>query len=98
MTAAVLKGKDYWTGPRRLLASKSPGRRPGRLPGGHIADLGDLRKAIILCQFCLPKFNSTAAGYVTKSNLPFVRGNCDGCGNPTERGHLLVHHTLANLR
>ena len=97
MTAAVLKGKDFWTGPRRLFASMSPGRRPGRLPGGHIADLGDLKKAITLCAGCLPKFNSAAAGYVAKNNLPFVRGRCDGCSNYGDRGHLLVHHSLANL-
>ncbi len=93
----LLKGKDFWTGPRRLSASASPGRRPGRLPGGHIGDRADLRKAITLCDDCLPKFSSAKAGYVTKRNLPFVRGRCDGCNHYTERGHLLVHHTLANL-
>ena len=93
----LLKGRDFWTGIRRLFAGASPGRRPGRLPGGHIADRADLRKAITLCRYCLPKFSSAKAEYVTKSNLPFVRGRCDGCNHYTERGHLLVHHTLANL-
>jgi hypothetical protein len=67
------------------------------LPGGHVLDRADLRKALILCRDCLPKFNALAAGYVTKRNLPFVRGRCDGCQQYTGRGHLLVHHTLADL-
>lgn len=95
--AAVLKGRDYWTPQRRLMAGASPGRRPGRLAGGHVLDLSDLKKAIMLCPSCLPKFNQRAAGYVTKTNLPFARGECDGCDSFCERAHLLVHHTLAKI-
>ena len=94
---SVLKGKDFWTGPRRLAAAEYPGRRPGRLPGGHVADLADLKKAIILCSSCVPKFSSEKVGYVSKKHLPFVMGNCDGCNGFGTRQHFLVHHTLANL-
>lgn len=93
---AVVHSKQWWTPRRLLMESVSPGRRPGRLPGGHITDRADLKKAIALCVDCLPKFNATGAGYVTKANLPFVSGRCDGCNQYTPRGHLLVHHTLAN--
>jgi len=96
MTAAVHKGKDFWTPQRRLRASASPGRGKGRLPGGHVLDRADLLKSLVLCRDCVGSFDSAAAGYVTKSNLPFVRGRCDGCQQHTERGHLLVHHSLAD--
>jgi hypothetical protein len=97
MPVALLKGADHWTPQRRLAAGVAPGRRPGRLPGGHVADRADLRKAITLCDSCLPKFNAASAEYVTKDNLPFVQGACDGCQRFTPRGHLLVHRSVANL-
>lgn len=89
--------KTFWTPVRRLMAARSPGRRPGRLAGGHVADRADLKKAILLCRDCLPKFNSTRAGYVTKRNLPRASGRCDGCQTFVPLANLLVHHTLANL-
>ena len=91
---AVLKSREFWTPQRLLWAGRSPGRRPGRLPGGHIADRVALRKAVTLCRDCLPKFNRRNTGYVTKPNLPFVQGRCDGCQQFTPRGHLFVHHTV----
>lgn len=94
--AAVLKGKDFWTPQARLNAGQSPGRRPGRLSGGHVADLSDLKKAILLCPSCLPKFNRLKAEFVGKRNLPVVQGRCDGCDQFVPDGRLLVHHTLAN--
>lgn len=97
MTAIIHSDEQFWTPLRRLFAGRSLGRRPGRLPGGHIDDLVALRKSITLCAGCVPKFGRKKAGYVTKKNLPFVRGACDGCNEHTERGHLLVHHSLASL-
>lgn len=85
-----------WTGRRRLMDARSPGIRSGRLPGGHIADRVDLRKAITFCPSCLPKFNAERAEYVTKRNLPIVRGRCDGCMQYTGHGRLLVHYSLAS--
>ena len=92
---AILKGNDFWTPARRFLAGQYTGRKPGRLPGGHVMDLADLMKAIVLCADCVRKFHSAKAGYVTKRNLPFVRTHCDGC-KTFSTAHLLVHHTLAN--
>lgn len=93
---AVLKGKDFWTPMKRLMATASPGRGKGRLPGGHVLDRADLFKSLVLCGNCVGKFNAGRAGYVTKANLPFVRGRCDGCQQHTPRGHMLVHHSFAN--
>ncbi len=98
MTAAVLKGKDFWTPFRRVMAGVARGRRPGRLPGGHIDDRVGLRQAIQLCRDCRPKFDAAKAGYVTKLNIPIVRGRCDGCQHYTERADFLVHSSLAGLR
>jgi hypothetical protein len=97
MTFAVVKSEKDYTPWQRVMAGRSPGRRTKRLPGGHIADRAALRKAITLCRDCLPKFNANAVEYVTKPNLPFVRGRCDGCQDFTPRGHLLVHYSLADL-
>lgn len=91
---AIVRSKTFWTPFRRLMAGQSPGRRPGRLPGGHIDDRVGMRKAISLCQYCVGKFNAAKVGYTTKPNLPFVGGRCDGCQQFTPRGHLFVHHTL----
>ena len=96
MTAIVRSERDI-TPQQRLAAGLARGRRPGRLPGGHVIDLADLKKAITLCDTCITKFNAKAHDYTTKSNLPFVRGRCDGCGNMSQRAHLLVHSSLANL-
>ncbi len=93
----IIHGVDHWTTRRRLGAGQSSGRRSGQTAGGRILDLADLKKAVMLCDGCLPKFNSAEAGYVTKSNLPFAAGRCDGCEQFTPRGHLLVHHTLARI-
>ncbi len=94
--SAVIHSEQYWTPQRRLMAGQDTGRRPGRLPGGHVGDLADLLKAITLCPDCIGKFNSARAGYVRKKNLPIIRGSCDGCNQYTPQGILLVHHTLAD--
>lgn len=97
MTFAVLKGPQHWTPRRRLEAGAAQGRRPGRLPGGHVMDLAELFKAIILCPDCVGKFPAARCGYVQKRNLPVVRGRCDGCSGYTPQGTLLVHHQMANV-
>ncbi len=93
----VIRGESFWTPARRLFAGQSPGRGKGRLPGGHVGDREDLKKALLFCQGCVRKFNHIRAGYTKKRNLPVVRGRCDGCQEYTPQGHLMVHHTLANL-
>ena len=97
MTFAVLKSKENWNPARRLEAGADHGRRPGRLPGGHVMDLADLFKSIILCADCIGKFPAERCGYVQKPNLPVVRGSCDGCSKYTPQGTLLVHHKFANV-
>ncbi len=94
---AIVRGKSFWTPFRRLMASEDTGRAPGRLPGGHVMDLSDMKKAVLLCPYCIKKFPRRRSEYVFKKNLPIVRGKCDGCKGHTLNGRLMVHYTLANI-
>lgn len=91
-----IRAEKDWTPSLRLKAGRIRGPRM-QLPGSYVLDRADLKKALMLCASCLPKFDAVRAGYVTKKNLPLVRGRCDGCQQHAERGNLLVHHSLANL-
>ena len=91
-----IHGAKYWTPKRILDSGESSGRPSGQLPGSHVLDLSDLKKALTLCDSCLPKFDSKTAGYVTKKNLPLVQGRCDGCQEMTAQGHLLVNKEFAD--
>lgn len=66
--------------------------RADRLAGGYIADKAALKKAICLCLSCAPKFAALKHGYVTKKNIPFVRGMCDGCREWCDPLRLFLHH------
>lgn len=76
---AIIRSEREITPAQRVALGESPGRRPGRLPGGHIDDMVALKQAVALCTSCRPKFDSKRAGYIRKRTLPVVRGRCDGC-------------------
>lgn len=92
MVAVVHSEKTFWSPRKRLMAGQSQGRRPGRLPGGHVGDKTDLMKAVMLCDLCAPKFNADKAGYTTKPNIPRAHGRCDGCQEFPRLCVLLVPH------
>ena len=94
MTFTIVRSEKDMTPMQRL--EQAPGRRSGRLPGGHIDDRAALRKAISLCDDCAPKFNRVAYEYTTKPNLPRVRGRCDGCTAYSPSMRLLVHRSLVS--
>jgi len=56
-----------------------PGKKPGAVTGSWIHDLVALRKAIILCWRCQPKFDHKRARYYKDERFPHVIGRCDGC-------------------
>ena len=61
---------------------KGSGRR-GRTVGGMLSDMAFLKKAILLCSGCLPKWNPRAYNYEAKTLSPvhdFVVSKCDACG------------------
>jgi hypothetical protein len=89
----VIRAESSYTPRERAKRAEDPGRPTRRLAGGYIDDLAALHKAIALCLSCAPKFNAAHYGYATKRNLPFVRGQCDGCGQYSPQARLFLHHS-----
>lgn len=81
-----------WTDERLALDDESEGKKFGQLAGSYISDLAALRKAIILCPTCLPKFASAKNGYVTETRMPHCMGKCDGCRDMGMERRIFVHH------
>jgi hypothetical protein len=59
----------------------------------HCRSRAALKKAIILCGFCVNKWNAAPNGYVTNSRIPFCGGKCDGCREIGMDRRLFIHHT-----
>ena len=93
---AFIHPENWWTGPKRFWDKAWTQRIKGQLPGSHVLDRVDLRKAIMLCQTCIKKFNYIKAGFVCKRNLPFAQGQCDGCLQFFPKMRLMVHHTIVS--
>lgn len=96
MTFAIVRSEKEITPQQRLRLGAVPAGRRGKSAGSHVLDRADLKKALILCGSCLPKFDTKRYGYTQKPNLPRVRGRCDGCQTHCEQGILLVHRSLAD--
>lgn len=77
MSVEILVRRD-WTPADRLKAMEDKGRPQGRVAGGWMADLAALRKCIVLCSFCAPKFNPKRYQYRKEAEFQ-ARGRCDGC-------------------
>ena len=95
---AIIRSEKDRTPRVRVFDGIAPGRAAGRLPGGHVTDMAALGKAISLCGTCAPKFAAARYGYVTKRNIPFVRGRCDGCQEHSERARLFLKHGTPGLK
>lgn len=69
----------------RLKADEAPGRPWNRVAGGWISDLCSLQKHVMLCPFCLSKFNPKSYGYEPwRTAVPITSiGKCDGCNQPS---------------
>ena len=94
---AIIHSEKDTTPRERLRRAIGPGRASGRLAGGHVTDLAALGKAISLCGTCQSKFAAANYDYVTKRNIPFVRGRCDGCQQHSERARLFLKHGTPGL-
>lgn len=82
-----------WTEERVTQASEHQGRKAGTTAGSFIDDLAELKKSIVLCQSCAPKFrNARVRGYTIKHGLPLVSGRCDGCKDEGRDRILFIHH------
>lgn len=93
MTIELLLPKPM-TPARSLAAHADPGRKIGRVHGGWIADLVGLRKCIILCPFCKPKFNPKKHEYVPWRRDTFCVSKCDACKELDPRCVAFIHETL----
>ena len=74
-----------------LKAAEAKGRRIGKPHGSYIDDLAALKKAIVLCDGCVRRFNHVKHGYYRQREFPFVRGSCDACKQHSERASLFIH-------
>lgn len=81
------RGQSFWNDVRQKASwnkpeaqpREHPGKKNGLPTGGWIDDLSALRKAIILCWRCQPKFDHKRANYYKDERFPHVVGKCDGC-------------------
>lgn len=81
-----------WTDQRMVLEAEHQGRNARVTAGSHIADLVALKKTILLCHKCSPKFGSAKSGYVTSKNIPFAGARCDGCKEMGMDRRVFLHH------
>lgn len=77
--AAKIRDSISWKKHIPTQPFESPGRKFGKPEGGHVTDLAYLRKAIILCWKCQPKFDHKRYCYYKDERFPHVVGRCDGC-------------------
>ena len=64
---------------RRVQASEAPGRPWNRLAGGWIDDQVELKKFVMLCPFCVHKFNPRKNHYEVWRREVQGIGKCDDC-------------------
>jgi len=81
-----------WRDERPLSELEDKGRPARTLAGSHIADLVHLRKGIMLCSTCLPKWNPKSVGYITAPTVPMCGGRCDGCKENGMDRRMFLHH------
>ena len=58
---------------------EAPGRPMGKPHGTHISDMVDLRKVILLCWRCQPRFFYKRAKYYKDLVFTHTTGKCDAC-------------------
>lgn len=83
------RGKPFWDDAKAKFSWRSDaserqpvehaGAKYGQPKGSWIDDLAALKKAIILCWRCQPKFDHKRAKYYKDGRFPYVIGRCDGC-------------------
>ena len=69
------------------------GRTIGKPAGSYIADLVELKKAIVLCNACVNKFDAKRNHYFRERAM-YVQGNCDACRRFSPQANLCVHESL----
>ena len=84
-----------WTKAQLVDAQAAPvGPARAQLAGSHILDLAAVGKAILLCDFCNPKFVPKGVGYVKWWGHGPVTGQCDGCRQFSVYAHAFIPEQL----
>lgn len=94
------RGQSFWNDARKKFSwvapvekpIEHPGRKFGAVEAGWIADLVALRKAIILCWRCQPKFDHRRHNYYRVDRFARVIGRCDGCRDVLSQDKKLYTH------
>ena len=81
----------------RLAADEAPGRPWNRTAGGWVADLTALHKFVILCPFCVPKFNPRQNQYEPWRRHNMIVGRCDGCKQVSTQARGYMHQANHGL-
>ena len=80
--------------PRKILKSLEAGGKPvGRLAGGWVDDFAALRKAIMLCEFCSPRFNAKQNKYAVWRRDIYAIAKCDGCNQTSRHIKTYIHES-----
>ena len=82
--------------PQRLAKSftvHGHGRPSGRTAGGWIADKIGLQKCVVLCDFCVHKFNPRRVGYELYRRTT-MNAFCADCGKHSQRASAYIHHSF----
>jgi hypothetical protein len=69
------------------------GRPSGRTAGGWIADKIGLQKCVVLCDFCVHRFNPRRAGYELYRRTT-INAFCQDCGQLSTRAAAYIHQSF----
>lgn len=69
------------------------GRPSGRTAGGWIADKVGLQQCVVLCDFCVHRFNPRRLGYELFRRTT-VNAFCDDCGSHSSRAAAYIHQSF----
>lgn len=69
---------------------QAPGRRMGKPHGTYIDDLVELRKVIVLCWRCQPRFYYKRGDYYKDELYTHVVGDCDACKTFDPRAQIYI--------
>ena len=85
-------GEGYTRAEQRV-ALESKGRPWTRVAGGWIADMAAKQQFIILCPFCVAKFNPRIHHYEVWRQRVSCIGRCDGCGQQSHQARGFIHQS-----
>jgi hypothetical protein len=82
-----------YTHKRYLDSMEHPGRPSKSVAGGWIADFVALKRAIMLCPFCVHKFNPGANHYEVWRNDIYSVAKCDDCKQHSRQIRTFIHQS-----